>query len=656
MRAVIYEPVRLESQGQFSQRVEQIYQHEYKTQSGRQEPEETIRPDTLNTVHTGSSRLEQEQSPLDDTNICSTTALRSTPVCRQFWKAGNYYGDTHCSKATLQNGKNYLHVHPMFLHSNATSHKWAFGAIAELLDNAIDEIKEGATYVIVDKVSNPRDGGSALLIQDDGGGMDPEAIRRCLSFGFSEKKFAGAIGQYGNGFKTSSMRLGADVIIFTRHMKDWTATQSIGLLSYSFLMKMGHDRIIVPMVDYEFNTKTNLLGISSVQTKESFKTNLSLLTQWSPYNTEAELLKQFDDIGLHGTKVVIYNLWFNDDENLELDFVTDLQDIRIEGGTRQVRKVNEQHLANRIHYSLHAYLSILYLRVPETFRMILRGQVVRPYNLADDLKFEEYILYKPKVGGSSENVITTIGFVKDAPRVSIHGFNIYHKNRLIKPFMQVVEGSTNSRSRGVAGILEANFIEPTHNKQDFERTSLFQKLEVRLKEMTIEYWEKRCGLIGYHVTKKVREVNPPCNSPGIPQTCQTNSVRSNELFPNRTAVGASSSGVKRKKQDNSVGTGSNKKLPRTRGSSDASPSNCGQIAPGDDAVTDQQQNGVGDLMQDKAKLLVQLDKYEKGKEELQAKVMRLRKELEELNGEYDQMMAEVTLLDAGKLDYWNVNM
>jgi hypothetical protein len=40
----------------------------------------------------------------------------------------------------------------------------------------------------------------------------------------------------------------------------------------------------------------------------------------------------------------------------------------------------------------------------------------------------------------------------------------------------------------ILGVLEANFIEPTHNKQDFERTSLFQKLEARLKEMTCEYW------------------------------------------------------------------------------------------------------------------------------------------------------------------------
>lgn len=38
------------------------------------------------------------------------------------------------------------------------------------------------------------------------------------------------------------------------------------------------------------------------------------------------------------------------------------------------------------------------------------------------------------------------------------------------------------------GVLEANFVEPTNNKQDFERTSLFQKLETRLKEMQWEYW------------------------------------------------------------------------------------------------------------------------------------------------------------------------
>lgn len=28
-------------------------------------------------------------------------------------------------------------------------------------------------------------------------------------------------------------------------------------------------------------------------------------------------------------------------------------------------------------------------------------------------------------------LLTTIGFLKEAPQVTVHGFNIYHKNRLI---------------------------------------------------------------------------------------------------------------------------------------------------------------------------------------------------------------------------------
>ena len=39
-----------------------------------------------------------------------------------------------------------------------------------------------------------------------------------------------------------------------------------------------------------------------------------------------------------------------------------------------------------------------------------------------------------------------------------------------------------------SGILEANFIKPTHDKQDFEKSNLYQRLELRLKDMTYEYW------------------------------------------------------------------------------------------------------------------------------------------------------------------------
>ncbi|KAF6135022.1 hypothetical protein GIB67_014071 [Kingdonia uniflora] len=182
-------------------------------------------------------------------------------------------------------------------------------------------------------------------------------------------------------------------------------TQSVGLLSYTFMTQTGHDRIVVPMVDYELDISTRVLKNSHHYSKEHFRTNLSMLLEWSPYGNEAGLIKQFDDIGDHGTKVIIYNLWFSDDGDLELDFESDPKDILISGapksiiGPNHLKNIIEQHVANRFHFSLRVYSSILYLRVPEHFKIILRGHVVEHYNIAKDLQFPEFIMYKPKVGG-----------------------------------------------------------------------------------------------------------------------------------------------------------------------------------------------------------------------------------------------------------------
>lgn len=40
----------------------------------------------------------------------------------------------------------------------------------------------------------------------------------------------------------------------------------------------------------------------------------------------------------------------------------------------------------------------------------------------------------------------------------------------------------------VAGSLEANFVEPAHDKQDFERTIVLSRLEARLVQMQKTYW------------------------------------------------------------------------------------------------------------------------------------------------------------------------
>jgi hypothetical protein len=88
---------------------------------------------------------------------------------------------------------------------------------------------------------------------------------------------------------------------------------------------------------------------------------------------------------------------------------------------------------------VQVYLSILYLRIPETFKIILRGKVVEHHNVADDLMHPQYILYKPQAAGSEEAlVVTTIGFLKEAPKVNLHGFCVYHKNRLIMVSFEIL--------------------------------------------------------------------------------------------------------------------------------------------------------------------------------------------------------------------------
>ncbi|XP_028118745.1 protein MICRORCHIDIA 6-like isoform X2 [Camellia sinensis] len=695
-----------------------------KTQSARQKSEESRSSVAHSVSRNDSSVLDQGCSTVDESGPSSVPSFCPAPICRQFWKAGNY--DTGQGyKTQLKNGKNHLRVHPMFLHSNATSHKWAFGAIAELLDNAVDEIQNGATFVVIDKTTNPRDGNPALLIQDDGGGMDPETIRRCMSFGFSDKKMKSAIGQYGNGFKTSSMRLGADVVVCTRHLRERTLTQSVGLLSYTFLRQTGHDRIVVPLVDYEFNESTTKLEPILSYGKEHFSSNLSVLLQWSPYLTEEIMLKQFDDIGNHGTKIVIYNLWLNDNGDMELDFDLDAEDIRVIADPKLLQtgcrpnQVSDQHIANLYHYSLRVYSSILYLRVPQSFKIVLRGRVVEHHNIANDLKFPEFILYKPHGGNMEqrgdfdhhsrlrlrhrdrlrpssstststqrststltstqrspssststhgigynffafrEAVVTTIGFLKEAPRVNIHGFNVYYKNRLIlyllwQPFWRVVKETTSSHGRGIyfVGVLEANFVEPTHNKQDFEKTSLFQKLEARLKEMTLEYWNFHCGLIGYQQMKK----SPPAPKPSQ----ETRSFRAHSfieqpvLLNHRSSVtdnaGPLSSAVEsfedtvatpsKRKEQNPAGELEHVKRHTGSRSYSTDTQHIGVNQPTPEYENQLQDDEFTSLMQENEKLQTQLLELERSEECLTLKVRQLRKELGDIQSEYARLVAE----------------
>ncbi|KAL4587082.1 hypothetical protein LXL04_011732 [Taraxacum kok-saghyz] len=442
-------------------------------------------------------------------------------LSKQFWKAGDYDDSVSKSESIAHPavGMDHVRVHPRFLHSNATSHKWALGAFAELLDNSLDEVRTGATYVNVDVLNNDT-GGKMLLVEDNGGGMTPDKLRGCMSLGYSVKsRLANTIGQYGNGFKTSTMRLGADVLVFTRcpghDGTSWllylaSSTQSIGMLSYTFLMETGKEDIVVPMIDFE--QRGQEWGMKVRSTPEDWNRNMETLVRWSPYSSEEALLQQFDSINVQGTRIIIYNIWEDEEGQLELDFDTDPHDIQMRGVNRDPKKIemakehpNSRHFLTYRH-SLRSYAAILYLRIPEGFRMILRGEDVIHHNIVDDLMLTQKVTYRPTQpctegtpARNDQNMVAevTLGFVKDAKKhIDVQGFNVYHKNRLIKPFWRVWNAA-GSDGRGVIGVLEADFVEPAHDKQGFERTIVLSRLENRLVGIQKRFWSTNCQEIGY---------------------------------------------------------------------------------------------------------------------------------------------------------------
>ncbi|KAL4571045.1 hypothetical protein LXL04_017795 [Taraxacum kok-saghyz] len=194
-----------------------------------------------------------------------------------------------------------------------------------------------------------------LILGDNGGGMDPKPMRRCLSFGFSERSQSLQLGSrfrwkwLQNQYYEAWSRCHSFQLLFDRHDIDPKYWSSIIYI----LTQSGYDRIVVPMIHYEFNFLTGCFD--PLQTSNE---NLSVILKWSPFSTEEELLKQFEDVGSHGTKVIIYNLWLDEDGTMELDIESDPEDIciawdgkgKVKEGSRMTE--NEQHIANRLKYSL----------------------------------------------------------------------------------------------------------------------------------------------------------------------------------------------------------------------------------------------------------------------------------------------------------------
>uniref|UniRef100_A0A2C9LDD7 CW-type domain-containing protein n=1 Tax=Biomphalaria glabrata TaxID=6526 RepID=A0A2C9LDD7_BIOGL len=75
------------------------------------------------------------------------------------------------------NGISLSKINPNYLHANSTSHVWAFGAIAELIDNAYDpDVK--ASHISIDKIDINKI--PCLVFVDNGAGMNREQLLKML--------------------------------------------------------------------------------------------------------------------------------------------------------------------------------------------------------------------------------------------------------------------------------------------------------------------------------------------------------------------------------------------------------------------------------------------------------------------------------------------
>uniref|UniRef100_H3DHA0 Zgc:152774 n=1 Tax=Tetraodon nigroviridis TaxID=99883 RepID=H3DHA0_TETNG len=375
-------------------------------------------------------------------------------------------------------------MNPAFLNSNSTSHTWPFSAVAELVDNASDP-GVCAKQMWIDVVEE--EGQLCLTFTDNGCGMTPNKLHKMLSFGFTEKGSSKvsqqAIGLYGNGFKSGSMRLGRDVLIFTKN----GGCQSVGMMSQTYLEKIKAQAVIVPIVP--FNQQTDIL----VVTQDS-ENNLKAILEHSIVTSVEKLHAHFDSIpSKKGTKILIWNIRRSKskDGKPEIDFETDATDFRlpfiqtVETKKGHSRSASMHEQIPEIQYSLRAYLSILYLK-PRT-QIFLRGKKNEPRLITKGLNLIEHDVYNPHF--SKDKVKVTFGM--NLRKNDHYGIMFYHKNRLIKAYEKVgcqLKSSGQRAGVGVIGVIECNFLKPAHNKQDFEYTKDYRLTLTALGSKLNDYW------------------------------------------------------------------------------------------------------------------------------------------------------------------------
>uniref|UniRef100_A0A8D0YMU7 CW-type domain-containing protein n=1 Tax=Sus scrofa TaxID=9823 RepID=A0A8D0YMU7_PIG len=435
-----------------------------------------------------------------------------------------------------------------YLHTNSTTHEFLFGALAELVDNARD-----ADATRIDIYAERREdlrGGFMLCFLDDGAGMDPSDAASVIQFGKSAKRTPEStqIGQYGNGLKSGSMRIGKDFILFTKKEDTMTCL----FLSRTFHEEEGIDEVIVPLPTWNARTREPV-----TDNVEKFAIETELIYKYSPFRNEEEVMAQFMKIpGDSGTLVIIFNLKLMDNGEPELDIISNPRDIQMAETSPEGTKPERR--------SFRAYAAVLY--IDPRMRIFIHGHKVQTKRLScclykprmykytssrfktraeQEVKKAEHVAriaeekareaeskartLEVRLGGDLtrdsrvmlrqvQNTAITLRReadvkkrIKEAKQRAlkepkelnfVFGVNIEHRDldgmfiyncsRLIKMYEKVgpqLEGGM--ACGGVVGVVDVPYLvlEPTHNKQDFADAKEYRHLLRAMGEHLAQYWK-----------------------------------------------------------------------------------------------------------------------------------------------------------------------
>eukprot|EP00795_Rhopilema_esculentum_P007744 gene7744-13577_t len=396
-------------------------------------------------------------------------------------------------------------------------------------------------------------GGFQLNFLDDGCGMDPVELSQVIQFGRSMKRNSGSnqIGQYGNGLKSGSMRIGKDMILLTKK----GSTMSCLFLSRSFHEQENIHEVIVPMPSW--NSQTGEPLAKDDQERKRYEIEMEIILKHSPFRTEKELLDKFNEIdATTGTLVIIFNLKLLDNGESELDLTSDAEDILMrdphanedvppertsfrsytavlysEPRMRifiQKKKVRTKRLVNSVFKPIsYSYTSNRFrtrsekevekaeyeakIAEEKAKELSIQAKEALPRdNLAAknnrhegqvrqmkaeqakiDAEVKRRIAEEKKKSLKEPKQLTfTFGFNINARKCD--GMYIYNCNRLIRMCEKIgpqLEGGV--KCAGIIGIVDVPYLvlEPTHNKQDFADAKEYKHLLRSMAEHMLQYWK-----------------------------------------------------------------------------------------------------------------------------------------------------------------------